>query len=332
MKRENKNPKVSRRARGRSWRFLAAAFLASCFFISGLFAQNAKVELAIGYIPHVQFAPLYVGMAKGFYAEEKIDLKIEYGFGVDIFSLLAAGKIDLGLSDSDQLILAGSKGLGLKAVFQYYQKYPVTIVAKNEKIKNPEDFAGKKIGTPELYGTSYLGLQLFLEKYGLKNRVKIERIGYTQLSSLLGDKIEGAVCFFNNEPLQLKASGVGFVQWDVKDFSDLVGASFITSDKVLKEREQLLRSFVRATVKAMDYTIKHQDEAYEISERHIGKQEPAKQAFFKSALAATCQLFEHPQGFGRLEEDKYQYSIDLLARLGIIPKAYPAQRILKGLR
>jgi NitT/TauT family transport system substrate-binding protein len=33
-----------------------------------------KVRLAIGYIPHVQFTPLYVGIDKGFYKDEGIDL------------------------------------------------------------------------------------------------------------------------------------------------------------------------------------------------------------------------------------------------------------------
>lgn len=48
-----------------------------------------------------------------------------------------------------------------------------------------------------MYGTSYIGLRLFLEMYGLQDRVRVERTGYTQIPSLLGDRIEGAVCFFN---------------------------------------------------------------------------------------------------------------------------------------
>ena len=35
------------------------------------------MKLAIGYIPHIQFAPLYVGMEKGFYQAEGIKLDPE---------------------------------------------------------------------------------------------------------------------------------------------------------------------------------------------------------------------------------------------------------------
>jgi len=315
--------------------FISALFLSVCIILlaaPGAFSEKRTLNLAIGYIPHVQFAPLYVGMAKGYYEEENLDLRIEYGFGVDIFSLLVTGKIDLGLSDSDQLLIAGSKGLGLKAVFQYYQKYPVTIVANAERIRTPADFAGKRIGTPELFGTSYIGLRVFLEHFGITDKASVERIGYTQLPSFLSGKIDGVVCFSNNEPLQLKGSKVPFVRWDVKDFSNLVGASFITSDQVLKKRKDTIRAFVRATAKAVDYTVSHQAEAYDISERHIGKQTPEKRKFFLDALAATCDLFAHPAGAGTLVERRYQESIDALARLRLIPDSFPASRILEILR
>ncbi len=315
---------------------IAPTLLLSAFILlqaaPASFSEKRTLNLAIGYIPHVQFAPLYVGMAKGYYEEENLDLNIEYGFGVDIFSLLATGRIDLGLSDSDQLLIAGSKGLGLKAVFQYYQKYPVTIVANAERIKTPADLAGKKIGTPELFGTSYIGLRVFLDRFGIADKAIVERIGYTQIPSFLSGKIDGVVCFFNNEPLQLKNSRIPFVQWDVKDFSNLVGASFITSNLVLKNRADALRAFVRATAKAVDYTVRHQTEAYDISERHIGRQTPEKRAFFLAALAATCELFVHPAGVGTLEEKRYQESIDTLAELKLIPERYAASRILERMK
>jgi NitT/TauT family transport system substrate-binding protein len=306
-------------------------FTALSLFVLPAYGQRETVNLAIGFIPHVQFAPLYVGIEKGFYRNENIDLKIEYGFGIDIFSLLLTGKIDLGLSDSDQLIIAGSKGLDLKAIFQYYQKYPVTVVAKSDRIRSPGDFVGKKIGTPELYGTSFIGLQLFLEKYGLKDRVTVERIGYTQIPSLLANKLDGVVCFFNNEPLQLRESGIPIHQWDVKDFSDVVGASFLTSDAILSKKGDLLRRFARATAASIEYTVQNRDEAYSLSEKYIGKQDPVKSEFFKKVLAETCSLFDSPRGYGKIDEAKYRQSVEILLRLGMISKSVPAANLIREL-
>jgi NitT/TauT family transport system substrate-binding protein len=291
-------------------------------------AQAKSIKLAIGYIPHIQFAPLYVGIEKGFYRDQQIALEIEYGFGIDIFALLAQEKIDLGLSDSDQLVLAGAKDMGLIALLQYYQKYPVTIVAKQDTIQTPEDFRGRRIGTPQMQGTSFIGLQLFLKQYGLEDQVTIEKIGYTQIPSLMSDKIEGAVCFFNNEPIKLRQVGEQLSHWDVKDFSDIVGASFITSQALTSKKPDVLKRFTQATIQAMEYTCQHQPEAIQISLPYIAQQEQPDEAFLQQVLAATCQLFESPTGYGVLNLDTYTYSIETLHALGLIENAYPAEKIV----
>lgn len=103
-----------------------------------------------------------------------------------------------------------------------------------------------------MYGTSYIGLRLFLEKYGLQDRVRVERTGYTQIPILPGDRIEGAVCFFN----------------------------------------------------AVAYKV----------------------------LEATCTLFYSPEGCGFMSEKIYQDSLEILFRLGMIDRIYPAGQVLRNLR
>ena len=311
----------------------AALVMTACLTWAAGSAQTAPqtVRLAIGYIPHVQFTPLYVGVDKGFYRDEGIDLQLSFGYQYDVFSLLAAGKIDIGLSDSDQLIIAGSKGMGLQAIFQYYQEYPVTVVAKSDVVATPADLKGKTIGTPELSGSSYIGLQLFLEKYGLLKDVKVEKIGYTQEATLLSGRADAVVCFYNNEPVLLRSENVAISQWDVKDFSDMVGASFISSQSIIAAKGGVLARFVRATRKAMAYTIDHRDEAMKIAEKNVGNVQKADEPLFRARLDATCALFGTAAQYGVLDVARYTRSITELAALGLITATYPAQTILKPL-
>ena len=294
----------------------------------GASAQTDTIKLAIGYIPHIQFAPLYVGIEKGMYAEQQIELEIEYGFGIDIFGLLIQQKIDVGLADSDQLVLAGAKDLGLVALLQYYQKFPVTIVAKSEQIQTPADLRGKRLGTPMMVGTSYIGVELFLRQYDLQDAVTVEKIGYTQISSLLSDKIDAAACFFNNEPLKLKQLGVDLSQWDVNAFSEMVGASFITSKALTEQRTAALTRFSQATIAAIAYTCHNQEEALQMSLPYLDQQDNPDEIFLTDVLAATCQLFESPAGYGALNPDTYNDSIQTLHELGLIDSVYPAGKIV----
>jgi NitT/TauT family transport system substrate-binding protein len=286
--------------------------------------------MAIGFIPNIQFAPLYVGMEKGFFAEENLELEVDYGFGVDVFSLLSLGRIDVGLSDSDQLIASGTEGLGLKAVFQYYQDYPVSIVALADEVSEPADLEGKTIGVPETYGTSYIGLQAFLAEYGLKDKVTEQRIGYTQISSLLNDRVDAAVTFYNNEPVQLRLRGHDIVEWEVREFSDIVGASIISSDKIIRERRDVMERFVRAMRKSVAYTVENQQEAVQLSLPYLGDVEESQVEFIRQSLAATAELFRTggDRPYGSFDVDRYRASIRALERLGLIEEAYGADSIL----
>ncbi|MBN1501078.1 MAG: ABC transporter substrate-binding protein [Spirochaetes bacterium] len=292
------------------------------------YGAEEKIKLAIGFIPHIQFAPLYVGMEKGFFKAEGINLEIEYGFGVDIFSLLNSEKIDLGLSDSDLLIISSSKGFKAGAVFQYYQKYPVTVVALKGRIKNPADFTGKTIGTPDITGSSSIGMNLFLAEYGLQNKVKKQKIGYTQIQSLLSGRVDGVVCFSNNEPVQMRLAGKEIVQWDVGAFSDMVGASFITGEKQYLKKKKILAKFINASAKAVEWTVNNQNEAFEISKKYMNSYDDSQKEFNLKCLEATSVLFKSGKGYGYLDKAKYQKSIEIMKELKLIEKSYSADKII----
>jgi NitT/TauT family transport system substrate-binding protein len=124
-------------------------------------------------------------------------------------------------------------------------------VAKADLIAAPADLKGKTIGTPELSGSSWIGLQLFLKKNNLEKDVTVEKIGYTQEATLLSGRADAVVCFSNNEPVLLRSENVAIREWDVRDLSDMVGASFISSRSIIAARTDTIARFVRATRKAM---------------------------------------------------------------------------------
>jgi NitT/TauT family transport system substrate-binding protein len=46
-------------------------------------------------VPNVQFAPLYVAQQKGFFADEGLDVTMEYGYENDFVALAAQGERNL---------------------------------------------------------------------------------------------------------------------------------------------------------------------------------------------------------------------------------------------
>src|SRR5215813_13983137 len=86
------------------------------------------ITLFLGYIPNIQFAPVYDAVEKGYFQQNGIDVKLEHGYDeTDGLNRIAANKLQFGLISGEQVILARANGAPVTYVYRWYQHFPVGV-------------------------------------------------------------------------------------------------------------------------------------------------------------------------------------------------------------
>jgi NitT/TauT family transport system substrate-binding protein len=254
----------------------------------------AHIRLPLGYIPNVQFAPLYVAVEKGYFRQNGIEIEFDYSFETDAVALVGANELQFAVVSGDQVLLARAQGLPVVYVLAWYQDYPVSVVSKlGQGILTPGNLAGKKIGLPGLYGTSYIGLRALLSAGGLtESDVTLDSIGYNQVEALVSDQEQAVVVYTTNEPIQLRKMDYQIDEIKVRDYDHLVSNGLITNETTLNQEPDLVVKMNQAILKGITDTIANPDEAYQVCLKYVEGLAEADQVIQKEVLNASIEFWK----------------------------------------
>lgn len=289
------------------------------------------IRLPLGYIPNVQFAPLYVAVDKGYFRQAGIDVEFDYSFETDAVALVGANELQFAVVSGDQVLLARAQGLPVVDVLAWYQDYPVSVVSKSgQGILTPKDLKGKRIGLPGLYGTSYIGLRALLSVAGLKESdVTLDAIGYNQLEALISDQEQAVVVYTTNEPVQLRLMGYQIDEIQVKDYAHLVSNGLITNESTISQNPDLVRRMNQAILKGIADTISYPDEAYQICLKYVEGLAQADQAIQKEVLTNNIQFWKADRP-GYSDPAAWQNTQQVLLDMGLLTNPLDLNKVFSN--
>lgn len=264
-----KNKKLKRWWAGAVLSFLTLSILTACGDNTAAPATNAAtkqaVKLTLSYVPNVQFAPFYVALDKGYFAAEGLDVSFDYSTVNDVLALVGQGKIQFAAAGGDEVLQARAAGVPVTYITTVYQKYPIALAAlKDKNIKSVTDLKGKSIGIPGPYGSNYIGLKVLLNAAKLTEQdVTEQSIGFTQREALAAGKVDAAMVFSMNEPVQLEKAGVAVDKIEVSSIYNLASVGLATSESVIAQNPELVQKIVRAMQHGLKDTIANPDAAFD---------------------------------------------------------------------
>jgi NitT/TauT family transport system substrate-binding protein len=280
------------------------------------------IKLPLGYIPNVQFAPLYVAVEKGYFKDQGIEVGFDYSLETDAMALVGANQMQFAVVSGEQILLARAQKLPVVYVAAWYQKYPVAVASKVDLgIAAPADLKGKKIGLPGLFGANYIGLDALLFSAGLKESdVTLDSIGFNQVEALATDREQAVSVYTTNEPVQLRAQGYKINELRVADYVELASNGLITNEKTIAGNPDLVRRMVLVLIKGLEDTIKDPNEAYAMTKLHVDNLTAANEAVQKEVLARSIELWKADR-LGYSDMKAWQNMQDTLLKMGLLTQA-----------
>jgi NitT/TauT family transport system substrate-binding protein len=278
----------------------AAMLLGACSAAPAVPGEVTHIRLPMGYIPNVQFAPFYMAVERGYFAEEGIEIEFDYSFETDAVTLVGADELQFAVVSGEQVPLARAQGLPVVYVMAWWQGYPVGVAAPvGSGIETPADLAGKRVGIPCLCGASYVGYQALMDAAGVPaDSARLDVIQYTQVEAMLAGTEDAVVIYANNEPVQLESQGMEVNVIRVADYVDLASNGMITNQTTIEEHPDLVRAMVRASLRGLQDVIDDPAAAFEICKEYVEGLDQADQEVQRRVL-------EESIGFWRSERPGY---------------------------
>jgi len=285
-------------------------------------SKTQWVTVALEWFLNPDHLPIVAAKEKGFFREEGLELSILVPtVPEESLDLVAHGKADFGVGEQTNLIKARAHGQPLISIGPLLAHTVVCLMyLKNGPIKSLEDLRGKRVGWPGLeIDLPILGTML--EAAGLTHAdiVPVD-VGFALTDALISGKADavfGAFVNYEQVEAEMKGASVEFVsptQYNVPDMYQLV---VMTSDRMVKQKPEVVRKFVRAYARGLALVHEQSDKALSLYNKANAM---ADRTLSARTFGATLPFFPREL---RQETARWKAVHDWLHSRGVIKKKLP---------
>ncbi|WP_052364805.1 ABC transporter substrate-binding protein [Halotalea alkalilenta] len=227
------------------------------------------VSVQLDWLPAGDKAFVYAGVAEGFYRDAGLEVTIRPGRGsADAVTQLAAGNADVGTAGIGSLMQAAAEGgVPVKAVMSIYSKPPDAIfTVEGSGITDLESAVGKRLAMPTFSSSNALWPAV-LERNGIApDSIPVINTDPSGMAPLLAQgRVDMTLNWVTKAPESESVLAQAGKQLQVLPLSDFglegYGFSLMASERTIEQRPEVLRRFVEASRRAIEFSSAHPDQA-----------------------------------------------------------------------
>nr|MCW2727413.1 ABC-type nitrate/sulfonate/bicarbonate transport system, periplasmic component [Aeromicrobium sp.] len=250
--------------------------------------EGGKTQLTVGVIPIVDTAPIWLGVEKGFFEDEGIELKLtKTTGGAAAVPGVMNGEFDLAFGNIMSLMVAQDQGLPLKFVAngtttsgQEGKDFSGVVVPKGSDIASPKDLEGKTVSVNNLKNIGDTTVRYVVEADGGdQSKIKFSEVAFPDAPAALAKGDVDAAWIL--EPFLSKAVAEGgtVISWNYVETSPQLDiAGYFAKNETIAKDADIIKKFRTAMDKSLEYAQANPDEVRAIVGTYTEIDEPTRAA------------------------------------------------------
>jgi NitT/TauT family transport system substrate-binding protein len=289
--------------------------------------SSAPKTITVGTLPIANAAPMYLGIDKGFFKEEKLTIKPQVGEGgATLIPPLLSNDSQFAFVGVIPAITAVAKNLPIKIVTSSddaaateEKDWQTLVVPKGSPIKSVQDMPGQTVAVNAVRGLAEVVIKRSLEKQGIDyDSVKLLEVPFPEMPAALQAKRVDAALL--TEPFLSAVLAEGGKQIDapsVETLPSFPNGVYVAAQSYIDKNGDVVDRFARAMNRSLDYAQAHPEEVRRIIPTYTK---------IPKAAAAKLRL---PVFDSKIDEQGIELEARLTKKFGIIDETPTTQDLLR---
>jgi NitT/TauT family transport system substrate-binding protein len=237
---------------------------------SGGSGAPGPTKLTVAAIAIVDVAPLHLGKAKGFFAEQNLDITVQgTQGGAESVPGVVSGQYQFAFANLISLLIAHAKGLPLRVVAAGNfstgkpEDFGAVLVPAGSAVKALKDLEDKTVSVNQINNIGGVTVRAAMRKAGGDpDKIKFIELRFPEMPAALGQQRVDAAWVVEPFLTVARSQGATVLDWNFVDAAPnlMIGAYFTTADYA-KNNPDVVQRFTAAMNKSLTYASEHPDEA-----------------------------------------------------------------------
>lgn len=295
-----------------------------------------EMNVVLDWYPNALHAFIYTAIERGYYAEEGLDVKIQFPANEnDALSLVAAGKAEIGLYYEHDIIQAvANQNVKVKSIGAVVQS-PLNVILslKDRGITSPKELAGKTVGYAGTALSEAL-VKTMMDYCGEDpENVNLVNVGFELMSAMTTNNVDATIgCLVNHEVPQLEEEGFEVNYFLVNEYGipNYYEAVFLANNEMIEKEPEVLAGFLRASARGFEDFQKDPDACLEILLKNQNEENfPLSPSVEKKSCETLLPLMETADAtFLSQTESNWQENIDWMLANNLIDQSVPVTDVM----